>query len=224
MSVITKIPYIVKRSARRTIALCITRSGALEVRAPLWADIGSIERFIILKRNWIHKKTEDVKKSAAGVSSLAEGGKVLFLGNEYILSLSSGVKRAVIRGEKIVCPAGARESVKKYIQSFYKKEARVYLSRRVQELASKYSFPPTKLRISSARTRWGSCSTSGTISFSFRLIMAPAPVVDSVILHELCHTREMNHSKRFYDHLLKCDLEYKKHNQWLKSHRGVMTF
>jgi predicted metal-dependent hydrolase len=223
MTGVEKIPYVVKRSARRTIALCITRNGSLEVRAPLWADIGSIERFILSKRGWIRRKTEDVKKFADAASSIRDGGKILLFGNEHVLSLSPGTKKVSVRGGTILCPSGSGDEIKKHMYAFLRKEARAYLSRRVVELAKRYSFSFSKLRISSARTRWGSCSSGGTVSFSFRLVMASVPVIDSVILHELCHTREMNHSKRFYSHLLACDPEYKKHSKWLKDHRGVMA-
>lgn len=223
LPLIERISYTVKRSARRTVSLSITIDGSLEVRAPIWADNASIERFVVSKREWIARKSETVKMTGIAPLRFESGEKIFFLGQEQVLDLSASVKKVRSDGVRIYCPPGAKDTVKKALISFFKKEARRHISGRVDLLAEKHSFRFSKLRISSARTRWGSCNSKGVLSFSCRLVMAAPDVIDSVILHELCHTREMNHSKRFYAHLLKCDPDYKKHNKWLKDHRGMMS-
>ena len=113
----TKIPYTVKRSARRTIALCVKHDGTLEVRAPLWADISSIESFILSKRSWILKKTEFVKKPGIARQSISDGGTVFLLGKEYKIVCSARCKRVNISGSEILCPQGDASSVKKNIMA-----------------------------------------------------------------------------------------------------------
>lgn len=99
---------------------------------------------------------------------------------------------------------------------FYKSEAKKYLKSRCDELAKKYGFTYKWVKITSATTRWGSCSSKKTINFSYRLIMAPKEAIDYVIIHELCHLREMNHWARFWKEVHDIMPEYKQHEDHLK--------
>lgn len=100
----------------------------------------------------------------------------------------------------------------------YKKEARAYIVPKVDEFALKFWFNYNKIRITSATTRWGSCSSKKNLNFSYRLILAPKEAVDYVIVHELCHLRQMNHSQKFWDEVEKIMPDYKVHEKWLKQH------
>ncbi len=106
---------------------------------------------------------------------------------------------------------------------WYRKQARAIITNRAEELSKQYGLPYEKLRISSARTRWGSCSSQGTISFTWRLIMAPMELVDYVIIHELVHTKIKNHSKDFYNGVGKILPDYKKRIRWLKQNGKFLT-
>lgn len=94
--------------------------------------------------------------------------------------------------------------------------ARELLSQRVCSFARAFGLTYRKIRISSARTRWGACSTSGTLSFNWRLVMAPPQVVDYVVVHELAHLRQPNHSPAFWDEVAKMMPDYAHHRAWLK--------
>ena len=98
----------------------------------------------------------------------------------------------------------------------YKKQAREYIVPKVDEYALKFWFTYNKIRITSATTRWGSCSSKKNLNFSYRLILAPKTAVDYVIVHELCHLRQMNHSKKFWAEVEAIMPEYKEHENWLK--------
>ena len=220
---IETIAYSLVRSSRRTVALVIRSDGTLEVRAPRFASVSEIERFIVSKRQWIDKKTYEVKKRKAKTyQQYADGGNVLFFGKEFKITVSQKCKRAVLRDEHILCPEGSEAIIRKNLVQLMRREAKKYIAEKVEVLAKRSGFTYEKVRISSAKTRWGSCSSRGTLSFSYHLITAPEKVIDSVILHELCHTRQMNHSKRFYALLEKADPEYKISNKWLKEHQGIM--
>ena len=97
-----------------------------------------------------------------------------------------------------------------------KEEAKNIIFDRIAYYAEKYGFKYSKLRLSSAKTRWGSCSSNGTISINWNLIFAPTRITDYVIIHELCHTRHHNHSKRFWDEVEKYVPDYKTRLKWLK--------
>ena len=91
------------------------------------------------------------------------------------------------------------EDIKKELIKFYKKEAKKYISERILEICRKLKIDFNFLKITSARSRRGSCNSKKNISFSFRLILAPKNSIDYVIVHELAHLSEMNHSKAFWD-------------------------
>lgn len=80
-----------------------------------------------------------------------------------------------------------------------------------------------KVFIKDQKTRWGSCSSQGNLNFNYRLVMAPLPVIDYLVTHELAHLAEMNHSKRFWSLVERVCPEYKKHRQWLKEHGSELT-
>jgi predicted metal-dependent hydrolase len=89
--------------------------------------------------------------------------------------------------------------------------------------AAQHGFQPGRIRITSARTRWGSCSSKGTLSFTWRLVMAPLEVVDYVVIHELAHLRVKNHSQVFWDSVAALMPDYKRHVTWLKKNGRFLT-
>ncbi len=94
------------------------------------------------------------------------------------------------------------------------------LKQQVSYYATKHGFEFKKIRISSARTRWGSCSTLGTLSFTWRLVLAPLDVLDYVVVHELCHLSELNHSKKYWGLVEEILPDYKARRTWLKENGG----
>ncbi len=105
----------------------------------------------------------------------------------------------------------------------YKALAKQVIPPRVSQLAKQYGFSYNAVRITSARTRWGSCSSKKNLNFTYRLALAPPEVRDYVIVHELCHLREMNHSKRFWSEVYSIMPNYKEHEKWLKQNGASIS-
>ncbi len=101
-------------------------------------------------------------------------------------------------------------------------KALAFIPPRVEYYAQLLGVKYSKITVRNQKTRWGSCSSKGNLSFNCLLMLAPEEVVDSVIVHELCHLKEMNHSKRFYDEVLRVFPDYYKHHTWLKENGGVL--
>jgi predicted metal-dependent hydrolase len=212
-------------SRRKTVAIIIQRDGSLTVRAPLRMPQASIQEFVQSHSDWIRKKQAQVKASPPPQEkSFTAGETFLYMGKEYPLTLEASQHPSLdfIAGRFRL----ARSALPKARQTFlrwYRLQARLVISARVESLAKEYKFSWKKIRISSARTRWGSCSTTGTLSFTWRLVMAPPEVIDYVVVHELVHTQVRNHSSKFWRRVAEIMPAYKNHVSWLKKNGRFLT-
>ena len=206
------------RSHRKTVAIVIERDGRLTVRAPLHLSGLRIQAFVESHADWIAKnRTRMQAASPPPARRFVEGETFLYLGHAYPLNLVSALQPALVFDG--VSFRLAKSSLPKAEETFvrwYKQQARHLIAERVLAIAGKYGFRYQKIRISSARTRWGSCSSRGTLSFTYRLIMAPTQVLDYVVMHELVHTQIKNHSKNFWNKVGELMPDYRSQLAWLK--------
>jgi predicted metal-dependent hydrolase len=105
---------------------------------------------------------------------------------------------------------------------FFKEQARGDLTARVQAHAQTLGVRPARIQVKEIRSRWGSCSIDGVLSFSWRLILAPPFVLDYLAAHETAHLKEMNHSRRFWAHVRKCLPDFERGRAWLHEHGCVL--
>ncbi len=171
------------RSRRKTIALEITASGEIILRAPQFAAASDIERFVKKHSGWIRKHMEKIQKESENPLSKLSDDELRLL---------------------------------------YKK-AKEEITGRVSHYAPLVGVTYGKITVRCQKTRWGSCSSNGNLSFNCLLMLAPREVLDSIVVHELCHRKEMNHSKRFYSEVFRVFPDYKRCNLWLKENgRALM--
>ncbi len=100
--------------------------------------------------------------------------------------------------------------------------AKEYIPARVAHYAPLIGVEPGRITIRKQKTKWGSCSSKGNLNFNYLLMLAPPEVIDAIVVHELCHLKQMNHSKKFYDEVLRVFPEYRKWNKWLRDNGGVL--
>lgn len=189
--------YQLIRSRRKTIAICIDRDGNVTVRAPLKAGGAFIDRFITEKQDWIEEKSAQMAANAQSRRefSVSPGSTLPLMGKEY--PVLSG-ERVAFDGASFYLPEEAFDTLKPKLIRLYQSIALDFLSRRTDFFAKQTGFQPTGVRIGSARTSWGSCSGKNHLSYSWKLILVPPEQIDYVIVHELAHTVEHNHSPRFW--------------------------
>ncbi|MDR2296568.1 MAG: M48 family metallopeptidase [Clostridiales Family XIII bacterium] len=191
--------YNLTRSQRQSIAIYI-RDGAVLVRAPLRMPARDIDAFVASKEEWIADKLaasrERVKRRAAFAPHY--GDAVLFRGTEYPLVARAGTRAGFDGACFYLPPELAPARIKPLLVRLYRKLARIHLTDRVARFAAYMNVTPAAVGITAAKTRWGSCSARRRLSFSWRIVFADDAVIDYVVVHELAHITEMNHSARFW--------------------------
>ena len=211
-------PDQIIRTRRKTIALIIKPDGSLVVRAPLRASGRQIQQLIEQKLPWIEATQERVRRSYPKITpkEYVNGEGFLYLGKSYRLAISPGARRPLaLEGQFLLSPAAVPEARETFI-NWYRLQARQILNERVAWYAARYSFRYARIKITSAHTRWGSYSSKGTLSFTWRLVMAPLEIIDYVVLQELAHTLEPNHGKAFWEKVKAIVPDYKQRIAWLK--------
>ena len=193
------VSYKLTRSNRKTISLYV-RDGYVEVRAPLKTPKGDIDKFVLSKEKWIDDKLAKSNERAAQRESfrLAYGDKVLYRGQEYPITERCGDHVGFCEASFYIPPGLPPEQIRRACKQIYMMLAKRDLTNRTLDIARTLSLVPSAIKINNAKTRWGSCSEKGSVNYSWRLIMADDEVIEYVIVHELAHIAEPNHSPRFW--------------------------
>ncbi len=192
--------YNIIRSKRKTMAIHILPTGIVEVRAPFKIPKEVIDRFVAAKEEWIRNKLLLMKErtNSRAAFRLDYGDRVLLEGREYPIAAKPGNRIGFDGTQFYMMPELNFMQIKDACVRIYKLVAKQVLTAKTLEYASKMGLTPTNIKISSAKTRWGSCSGKKSINYSWRLVMAEENVIDYVVVHELAHIKEMNHSARFW--------------------------
>jgi len=219
-----KIPIdSIVRSRRRTIALVITHEARLIVRAPLRTPQSQIDDAVREKEAWIRKKMAEMHKRPQAVVHAYEEGEIFwFLGRPYPLHIRDDDRGAIERTDRLVVSRNIRPNIPTAMQRWYIDEARKEINARCMYFSMMTGYSPQSIAISGAQQRWGSCSTRGSLNFSWRLIQAPLEIVDYVIVHELVHLRQHDHSKKFWAKVQELMPDYERRRQWLRENERLM--
>lgn len=222
------IPYTLKKSRKRrkTISLQIGDKSELVIAAPYFTPISEINLFVQEKQNWIKKAIQKHQESVIKnkEKEYVDGERFYYLGEPYPLEVyfepleNAGV---VFWDNRFYLNAQENKDLRKhYFVSWYKKKAQKYLNERVDFYCKMLKIRAGNIRITSADKRWGSCSEENNLAFSFKLMMARPEVVDYVVVHELMHIIEKNHSAKFWELVESTMPQYKLHRRWLKDNNS----
>lgn len=205
------------RSTRKTLAVIVKSNGSVIVRAPLRASDKAIREFIEEHKEWIAKKrAEALATLPREPRQYVPGETFMYLGNSYSLEIVKGQKKPLLLEDGFKLAEPAQSKAKLAFERWYRAQAKEILTAQVEHYAGQFGFQYKKIGITSARTRWGSCSANGSLNFSWRLILAPMEAVDYVIVHELVHTLHHNHSRRFWKKVETILPDYKERRKWLR--------
>lgn len=209
------------RSRRRTVGLQVTSDALLIVRAPHKMSLGTIREMVRKKLLWIQRRQDFAREHYPPVlpKSFEAGEKFPFLGEEHELFVIPGAYGSLGLNEKgFFLREGCLPLAKWLFRDWYKEQAGEYLAARVRHYGGILGVSFSKIRISDAKGRWGSCSSKGVLNFSWRLMMAPRDVIDYVVVHEVAHLEVLNHSKKFWNKVKELAPDYLRAKRWLEFH------
>lgn len=210
-----------KNKLARSVKLSVGVDGSLRASIPYYSPEFAVRRLVNGSRDEIRKMlaTHNAKNSYQDGDLIGKTHTLFlrkFSGEEIKISNEGNQILVQIPQELAFENPLVQSEIRKTVSKILRKQAKAYLPRRIDFLAEKYGFSFEKLRFSHTGTRWGSCSSSGTISLNIALMNLPHHLIDYVIIHELCHTRQMNHSSKFWQEVEKYCPDYKKYVQEIK--------
>jgi len=213
-----EVAYHLRRSRRRTIGLTIDQRG-LRVGAPQGARLGDIEHLIRQHGQWVLDKLANWRERPAPAKlEIEDGSEISILGEKLAITVTPiGRARWQWIGDRLHLWPSAATDARQLLEKALRDRARAVFLERLAIHAPRLGVGVPPLRLSSARTRWGSCSHHGGIALNWRLLFMPLAVVDYVVCHELAHLKEMNHSPRFWSVVEQLCPDWKARRQELRA-------
>ena len=219
-----KLPLVIVRNPRaRRYLLRLTPDGAARVTIPRGGSATEARRFVERSKGWLEQAIQ--RQAARPVRSRLwpVGTSILFRGETMVIESVAGVTgNAICFGSEVVKVADGVTDFRPAIEKHLRQLATQGLPPRVQAYAAQHKVVVSRVSVRNQKSRWGSCSRRGTISLNWRLIQTPVHVQDYIILHELMHRREMNHSSRFWREVKSVCPDYEVAERWLKQNASLL--
>ena len=213
------LPYSIRRSTRaRRVRVTVDGAGEVVVTLPKKAAERRAAEAVKELRPWIDRRRAALMRAAQEVAR--DAGTLPYLGSDLRVVAEPGRERVHRRGDVLLVPPGdARDAIERY----YRRRARAEIGPRLDAATARAGTGYKGLTIRGQRTRWASCSSTGAMSFNWRLLLAPEPVLDYVIEHEVCHLEVMDHSPRFWALLQSRVPGWREHAGWLRRYGSTLV-
>lgn len=222
--------YTLRRSFQaRRLRLEISPNTGLAVVVPHSYSLRHLPDFLEARKRWISRQLTrlEQEKTMPSPKQLAPGAALPYLGRDLFL-----VKQEKLRGhdvyrqeDKLIVQSDlfANGLLEPALERWYRAEAAVLITGIADRLSSRIGIGYRRIIIRGQKTRWASCSRTKRLSFNWKLIMAPEPVIEYVVIHELLHLQEMNHSEKFWELVARHCPRWREHKKWLKQHESDLT-
>ena len=222
--------YVLVRSRRRrkTMTLRVDRQGRVVIRVPFYAVKKEIDRFFEQNGAWVARKLAERRaiQEMCKPKSFVPGEEFLFLGKSYPLRLgetNGKVPTLSFCPRGFALPENHFAKARDLFVKWYKTRAREKITEKVLDFSKRLNLIPQGIRLTTARTQWGSCSPDNRLSFNWKLVMAADAFIDYVVAHELLHIKEKNHSPRFWKALESFMPDYKERKAWLDDNAHLLN-
>jgi hypothetical protein len=217
---VEEIAYSVRRSDRaQRVRVTVDATRGVEVVLPRRAAEREAAAAIRELRPWIDRRVQELARAHAVVAQ--RGAGVPYLGQLLRVRHERERTRVHRRGDELLVPDGAR--CLPALERWYRLAARQEIAQRLDQACAVAGSSYSRLTIRGQRTRWASCSRGGAMSFNWRLLLAPEPVLDYVVWHEVCHLEVMDHSTRFWALVARRCPDYREQAAWLRRHGGTLV-
>lgn len=214
---------VVRRSPKaRRYRLSVGRDGIAVLTIPVRGSERQARQFFETQRDWLERTRRRLAQLPRSATVWTVGTRVLWRGEWCSITRGAEVPPQVAVGSDCFRVSRHDGDLRPTLESHFRRIARIELPPRTWELAAVTGVEVGEVVVRDQRTRWGSCSSSGTISLNWRLVQAPAFAADYIILHELMHVREMNHSGRFWALVEGVCPRWQEAERWLKNHGGAL--
>ena len=218
-----KFPVEVIRTDRKKSASIYLDGERIKVRVPKSLSDSRVRDLIAKKSSWIKRKLKEAELTAPPKpKEFVSGETFSYLGRNYRLKVLSGDTPSLkLRGRYLEASTSGssktrEEEVRSLLLGWYRKHARERLEEKTHRYAKILQVEPNCVSVKDYKSRWGSCSTTGDISYNWRIVMAPHRIVDYVVVHELCHLLEHNHSVIYWRHVERIIPDFQECRKWLK--------
>jgi predicted metal-dependent hydrolase len=203
----------IRSHKRKSVGIQVLVDGTVKVTIPYFLPKFLVNKILKEKEEWIQSaRLQTVSRQEKKVVE----GSYLYLGKQYPLAVRPGQKELIEVSDKLYIASFNKKFLEKYLTSWYKQQARKVIVERVNHYAAIAGLKFRSIAITTAETRWGSCSSNKTLNFNWKLIMAPLEVIDYVVTHELAHLTELNHSRNFWETVRKMYPLYREYRTWLR--------
>ena len=215
----SEIAYRIRRSPRaRRVRVTVDEEASVEVVLPRAAPERAAAAAVRELAPWIERQQRRMAHARAEVAS--RQGTVPYLGTDLRLVPERGRTRVHRREDVLLVPA---EDHRRALERWYRRAARSEVAPRLEIACQSLGRPHAGLTIRGQRTRWASCSSDGAMSFNWRLLLAPEPVLDYVVWHEACHLEVRDHSARFWALVAERCPDYREHKAWLRAYGATLV-
>lgn len=199
---IANLDFEVRRGPRRkTLGLTVDRAGELVVHAPKSASEEELRKWVDRKLLWVHRKLalkQDLN-SAARPPEFVSGESFFYLGKSYRLRVTDGGEAPLqFNGEWFVLRRSERDQAAQHFRRWYLANGTPWLTNRVATWESRVSAQPVRVRVCDLGYHWGSCGKKGSLNFNWRLLQLPVRLIDYIVVHELVHLLEHNHTREYW--------------------------
>jgi predicted metal-dependent hydrolase len=214
------VPLLFVHHPRASRYLLRLRSdGVARVTVPRRGSISAARDFVARNIGWLEQQFQRLADQPKTAAEWKVGSEILFRGELVLIDAEDGRIRV---GTELIKCADSATDLRPAIQKHLRKLAQQEMPARVMELSAFHGIEVSRVSVRNQKSRWGSCSRKGTISLNWRLIQTPLFVRDYIILHELAHRRQMNHSNKFWQEVERLCPDYLTAERWLKSNQSVL--
>jgi len=215
-------PVEVVRTNRKKSATIKLDGSKVRINVPKSLSDRKVEELIEKRRAWIETKLQQqALKPQPQKKQYVDGEDFFYLGKSYHLKILMGKNDQVKISKNFLVVTlkdqNSQTTIRSILEGWYRERAKELLTKKTIQLAKVIDVNPRQISIKNYRSRWGSCSSTGDLSYNWRIIQAPINIIDYVIVHELCHLIEHNHSPRYWSHVNKHFPKWKECRDWLKN-------